>query len=99
MNKVPCTFKEVRNVNGIHVGYRCSFDLVLVEAVSDSTVPVQPYVFTSVGEALDNALLARECGLSVSCKNISIVVTPTHFSNLYNAIREYVSFPDNDKEC
>ena len=96
MNKLPCTFKEAKDVNGVHIGYRCTFDLLLVEAVSDSVMPIQPYIFTSVADSIDNACMARDCGLSVSSQLVYILVTPTHFSALYNLIHDYVSSSNND---
>lgn len=99
MNRLPCTFKEAKNVNGVHIGYRCTFDLLLVESVSDSSMPIQPYVFTSAAESIDNALMARECGLSVSNQLIYVLVTPTQFPALYKMIHDYVSQTNNDKEC
>ena len=96
MKRLPCTFKEAKNVNGIHIGYRCTFVLLLTESVSDSLMPIQPYVFTSSAESIDNALMARECGLSTSSQLIHILVTPTEFPTLYKAISDYVSSPNND---
>ena len=96
MKSLPCTFKEAKNVNGVHVGYRCTFVLLLTEAVSDSLMPIQPYIFSSPAESIDNALMARECDLSTTSQLVHILVTPTQFPTLYKAIRDYVSFTDND---
>lgn len=96
MKRLPCTFKEAKNVNGVHLGYRCTFVLLLTEAVSDSIMPIQPYLFTSPGESLDNALMARECDLSTTSQLVHVLVTPTVFPTLYKAIHDYVSCPDND---
>lgn len=91
MDRVPCKFKEVKNINGVHVGYRVYFDLLLVEAVSDSVIPFQPYLFTSVADMIDNRLLAQECGLGAVSIAINFLVTPNDFPDFYNSIVDYVS--------
>lgn len=96
MKKLPCTFKEAKNVNGVHIGYRCTFVLLLTESVSDSVMPIQPYLFTSPAESIDNALMARECDLSTTSQLVHVLVTPKEFPTLYKAIQDYVSCSNND---
>lgn len=91
MDRVPCTFKEVKNVNGVHIGYRVYFDLLLVEAVSDSVIPFQPYLFTSIADMIDNRLLAQECGLGAVSIAINFIVTSKDFPDFYKSIVDYVS--------
>lgn len=93
--KVPCEFKEVKNVNGVVVGYRCCFYSVI--SYSDrSDCPISITPFNTQSDALDNALLALECGVFAEVQAHRIFASPHLFPELYHKIKEYVSCSNYD---
>lgn len=93
MNVVPCDFKLVRNVNGVKIGYRVSLHILLVWNHGE----IESHAFLRISSALDNAELARECGLPCCLLSNSVIVTESHFSELYQLIEDYVSSTDPNR--
>lgn len=93
----PCIFSDWKNVNGVKIGYRVTVYYVICE--SERFVPFEIHTFTSQSEAIDNAVLARECGVFSEFGFRYIYVSPHSYSSIYNRIEEYVSQTRFNSEC
>lgn len=92
MFKVPCEFKDWKDKNGVKVGYRVTIYYVISE--SERCVPFELHSFTCQSDALDNALLALECGITAEVQRSYIFVSPKFFPHIYDLIEDYVSQTD-----
>ena len=96
MYRVPCEFKEWKDKNGVKIGYKVTIYYVVCE--SERSIPFDLHSFTCQSDALDNALMARDCGIFAEVQRCYIHVSPTFYPSIYNAIEEYVSQPKTDRE-
>ena len=97
MFKVPCEFKDWNNINGVKIGYRVTIYYVICE--SERCIPFEIHTFTSQSDALDNAMLALECGVFSEMHRDYIYVSPTQYPVIYKMIEDYVSQTSSNKEC
>lgn len=88
LDKCPCDFKKARFMQPLCKGYwvtlYCLFDGKSV------------YWFFHQPEAMENASIAYETGVSVTSFIEKVLVTPTQHTEIFNMIEDYVSRSDKD---
>ena len=97
MLKVPCEFKDWIDKNGVKVGYKVTIYYVICE--SERCIPFEIHSFTSQSDALENAMLALECGVFSEMHRDYIHVSPKSYPVIYNLIEDYVSQTNTNQKC
>lgn len=90
---VPYVFREAKLLHNFP-NYRAYY--VTLFLLFDGKIT---YTFYHESECIENARLARECGVKVTTFEKEIIVNPTCHTDIYNAIDDYVSLSDSHKEC
>lgn len=88
INKCPCEFRKARFMQPLLKGY-----YVTLYCIFDGE---KVYHFFHQSEMLDNALLGREAGYSLTEFKYTILVTPDKHPEIFNEIEDYVSLSNKD---